>query len=215
MSITTLGQRIRTARLGTKPKWLSQGALGAKVAAITGDTGYTPSAVGQWEADKSEPSIAAVVAIATITDADIVWLLTGKELHKSGRLPRGGRVVPKITGMRAVADRTDRGGASSESVHTHFDCSEQAFAMPIFDGRNTPEYKLGDNVVIDPAESPVPDDMVLAKINGAPVFGVFTKVKGGHIEIAACNKRWGAEEIKPKRGDKIIGVMTEHARPRR
>lgn len=216
MSTKTLGQRIREAREAVRPK-LSQGELGARVARLTGEAGYSASAVGQWEIDKHEPSVAALVAIATLTGADAAYLIIGKsasQLGSSGRLPRGGRVVPKITAVQAVAERADR-GASSESVHTHFDCSDQAFAVPIADGRNATEYRPGDNVVIDPLTAPVPDDMVLARIDGAPIFGVYQRLRGGQIEIGALNKRWDPAELRPKRGDKIIGVMTEHARPRR
>lgn len=213
MSNKSLGQRIRAARNNAG---LSQAALGTAVAKLTKDAGYTASAVGQWEMDKHEPSVPALLAIAKITGADAAYLIIGKaaaELGKSGQLPRGGRIVPKVSAVQAVAG-VGGGPASGESVHTHFDCSDQAFAMPIFDGRNAPDFLVGDNVVIDPLAEPTPGDMVLARIDGRPVFGVYTRVRGGGVEIAAENSRWSPEAMQPERGDVVVGVMTEHAKPR-
>ena len=55
--------------------------------------------------------------------------------------------------------------------------------------------------------------MVLARINGDAVFGKFTRKQG--IVIDALNTDWDSLRLVESRGDRIVGVMTEHAKPRR
>lgn len=204
---------MREARQAAK---LSQGEVGQAVAlAVARPAGaFSASAVGQWESGKTEPSLGVLLAFLRLTGADpkILFGLQTSELRRPGQLPRGGRLVRKTTAMRAVSGRLEDGAA--ETVHTHFDCSDKAFAVPVFDSRNAPDYQRGDNVVIDPAEEPQPGDIVLAKCKEAPVLGVF-EMRDGCAQITALNKRWDTVRLNIKRGDRIIGVMTEHARPRR
>ena len=106
--------------------------------------------------------------------------------------------------------------AHKTSVHTYFPCSDQAFVIDVFNGRNEPEFKMGsDQLVIDPGTAPEPGDMVLVMIDSDAVFGRYARRKGGAVEIEALNNLWDAQPFKSARGDRIVGVMTEHAKPRR
>lgn len=209
---------MRAARLAVQPK-LTLGAVGKAVAIATGRPAgpYTASAVGQWEKDESEPPREAVIAFAKLTRADASWLFTGihsEQLGQSGQLPAGGRLVPKLNISRIDATNPVE-SATGDVIHSHFPCSARSFWLPVFDGRNAPEYVQGDHIVIDPAEAPIPGDMVLARVDSAPMFGAYAEREGGVIAIVALNPKWSPAELKSIRGDHILGVMTEHAKPRR
>ncbi len=215
MQKSTLGSRMRQARSSSE---LSQTAVGEALAKAVGRrTPWTAAAVGQWEGGQSEVPVSVVVPFAKLTQADLNWLMTGVVVHthksaQIGSVPSGGRLVPKMQFEQLLK----RVGANErlESLFTHFECSEEAFAFPIFDGRNEPEFRQdSDHVVIDPHVVAKPGQMVLAMVDSAPVFAVYVKTERGQFALRGLNPTWGSEEFKPKRGDKIIGVMTEHAIP--
>ena len=216
----TLGERMRAARQRAK---MSLAAVGKALAGRYGNKQgpFTAQAVQQWEKDVTEPNHATLAAFAKLVEVNTTWLLTGMAIDQLaagdgefGTSVRGGRVVPKIAVLEAIAMPLSYD--PEEHVHTHFACSEKAFAIDVFDTRNAPEF-LPDihRVVIDPAEQPRPGDMVLARIGGEPVFGKFTRKRTG-VEIEALNPDWDEpQRLIASRGDCIIGVMTEHAKPRR
>lgn len=211
MSETTLGQRLKEARLTMQPSKMSQAALGKAIAKSLKKT-FSASAVGQWELDRVEPERLAIIEFAKITGADVVYLFLGvrsDQLGWSGRLPRGGRVVHKVS----ISPKEPAIKRLNDVVHTHFPCSEKAYLLEVFDSRNAPTFARGDHIVIDPEVEPEPGDMVLAMVNAAPLFGVFSR-EGG-LKVESVDRKWGVEEIDSRRGDSILGVMTEHARPRR
>ena len=124
-------------------------------------------------------------------------------------MPREGRSVPAITLEQATKDSIDY--ASEEMIHTYYPCSDKAFIVPINDGRNEPTYKAGYRVVIDPLRKPVPGKMVLAVVNREPVFGEYAEKSGKRVVIRPLNDKWPTEILNPKKGDRIIGTMTEFA----
>ncbi len=65
-----LGQRIAALR---RHRGMSQAALAEKI-------GVSPSAVGMYEQDRREPSLAAVVTMSTALGVSVDYLLTGKPL---------------------------------------------------------------------------------------------------------------------------------------
>jgi transcriptional regulator with XRE-family HTH domain len=214
----TLGERLRAARKHAK---LTLAAIAEALAREVASKTFTPQAVQQWEKDRTEPDHATLIAFARLTGVNAHWLLTGISVDQVsgddgefGTAVRGGRVVPKISLLEAITLVPSY--KTTEYVHTHFDCSDKAFVIDVFDARNAPEY-LPDvhRVVIDPEIEPQPGDMVLARIDGAPVFGKYTRARGGIVEIHALNEDWEPRRVDVDNGDRVIGVMTEHAKPRR
>ncbi len=214
----SLGERMRAARQRAK---LSLEAVGKALALELGrKRAFTAQAVQQWEKDNTEPNHATLSAFARLTQVNTNWLLTGMAIDQLagggndefGTTVRGGRVVPKISVLEAI--EMPQSYNAEEYVHTHFACSDKAYAIDVFDTRNAPEF-IPDihRVVIDPNETPRPGDMVLARIDGAAVFGKYTRKKA--VVIEALNDDWDDLTIVPERGDRVIGVMTEHAKPRR
>lgn len=189
---------------------LTQREIGIEVAKMVGRSRpYTEAAVGQWYADKHELPVSALVAFSRLVHADLMWLQTG--IGGLGQLPREGRVVPTITMQQALKVPIDY--TSNAMVHTYFPCSDKAFIVPVNDGRNEPDYKIGYKIVIDPLRKPKPGNMVLACIAGEPVFGVYAERDDKLVVIEAINSKWRTETLNTKKGDRIIGTMTEFAGP--
>lgn len=177
---------------------------------------FTPQAAKDWEI-KSSISKEGLVQFARFVDADLLWLLVGGPERAAGgfgHTPPQGRTLPMLKLSQAIARPINY--SAERTVHSHFECSEQAFAMMIFDNRNAPKFAENeDSIVIDPALTPRPGDMVLAVVGGKGCFGRYTMRKGGVIEIEALNDHWATEVFDATAGDRIVGVMTEHASPRR
>jgi SOS-response transcriptional repressor LexA len=208
MAENTLGQRMRAA---AEKAGLTQKEIGIEIARrISRPRPYTEAAVGQWYADKHEPESKALVEFSRLVHTDLVWLQTGIG-RGLGPLPREGRIVPSISLNQAIQEPINY--ASNEMVHTYFPCSDKAFITTVCDDRNAPTYEVGHKIVIDPERKPRPGKMVLVIINRQPIFGRYTEKTGKVIVIEALNPHWPAEIFNPKRGDRTIGSLTEHAVP--
>lgn len=105
------------------------------------------------------------------------------------------------------------GWPTKPRVMTHFPCSKSAVAVLINDARNAPTYHKGDAIVVDPDVRARPGDMVVAVIDDESVLGKYAR-RGGKVRLLSLNK-WPACTLEKKRGDRIVGVVTEHAQPRR
>lgn len=128
-----------------------------------------------------------------------------------------GSIVPRYN--IAEIGRPPHLGAIVDSVKSHFPCSETAFAIVIADRDNATEFLPGDSVIIDPTIEPRPEDMVLARVRERekPVFRRLLIKSSNPLvyELKANNAGWGDFEICGDEISSIIGVMTEHAKPRR
>jgi len=133
-----------------------------------------------------------------------------------------GREVRKLSADDAVATSSERSRRKPHGVvQTHFPCSEDAFAVEIWDGRNSGEFQFGDQVIIDPRRAATPGRMVLASVGPTriPVFAKYTAATepGGRriIVLEPLNPDWERITLAAPDDGEIIGTMTEHARPAR
>ena len=69
-------------------------------------------------------------------------------------------------------------------------------------------------IVIDPELAARSADMVVAIIGDVPILGKYVQ-RGGKIQLLSLNRKWPTCTLEKKRGDRIVGVVTEQARPRR
>lgn len=190
--------------------------------------GITPQAVEQWESGNTTPKQHRLVAVARRLDVELGWLLTG--LDQDGAQPSGialapntaGRTVPRLDWDNATDKNSAVEGVSKSALFTSFPCGPLSFALKITDRSNSPEYEPGDLIVIDPDLEPVPGDMVLALLKdaGIPIFRKYREVgrtdKGKTvIELIPLNDDWTADQIIASQTGDIIGVRSEHSRPRR
>lgn len=213
-----LSDRIRYAR---KRADLSQRAVGEAL-------GITPQAVNQWERGRTEPTDQMrLYELAKLTGVSPLWLLLGVGLPEPAAAATvdvqfgvaGGRQVPVIDPADAAKDLTEAIAVATTFAAAEFPCGNKAFRFVVWNRANAPEYRIGDAVIIDPDVPPEPTDMVLAALGAEarPVFGElrFERPAAGDAVrvIQPLNGAWPGEQMSPS--DRVIGVMTEHVRPRR
>jgi SOS-response transcriptional repressor LexA len=100
-------------------------------------------------------------------------------------------------------------------ILSHYTCSASSFALEIWDASNaTGGFVPGDSVIIDPERSPVPGDMVLAVVEKQLLFRRYRK-RGATIELLPLNPDWETVIFEPTKQNRLLGVMSEHARPAR
>lgn len=210
MAKQSLGERLKFAR---EAKGLTMEALGRIV-------GVTPQAVYRWEHGTARPNTARLQSIAHALSISVNYLLTGIEspvqiVPVAGR--EGRRKVPILREEDAIERRTDRSIGSAE---THFPCSDHAYIVVVWDGSNSPRLQRGDQVVIDPTLKPEPGDIVLAAV-GSPTRPVIAKYSlsqfdGTRIPVLQhLNPDWSQHVLETPDHGYVVGVMTEHASPRR
>lgn len=210
MARQSLGERLKIAR---EAAGLTMEALGRIV-------GVTPQAVYRWEHGTARPNTARLQSIAHALSISVNFLLTGIEspvqiVPISGR--EGRRTVPILREEDAIARRMDREIGSAE---THFPCSDHAYIVVVWDGSNAPRLQRGDQVVIDPALKPEPGDIVLAAV-GSPTRPVLAKYSLAQFDgtrvpvLQHLNPDWSQHVLETPDHGYVVGVMTEHASPRR
>lgn len=204
----TFGERLATSR---KNKKLSQEALARHL-------GVSKQAVSHWEKGANFPDNQKLPVLASLLNVRVGWLLTGTEKEGTNintAIAGAGGVLlfsfkEALDIKEAKKNNTDR-----FSVPAYFDFSEKSFALKIEDLSMSPEYQIGDIVVIDPTITPEPGDHVCAKVHGLDksIFRVY-KSSGADTErytLSSLNSHW--EDIKSS--GQIIGVMVQHIKPRR
>jgi len=207
----TLGSRLRQAR---KAAGLTLEEAGRRL------DGISPQAVQQWEKDRTSPDPERLQQAADLYGANVGWLITGTSLQEGNNVVSlrpvsalGGRTVPRLT-LKDVSDGLYYSGDGTY-LQTHFPCSNRSYAVTIEDKSCADEFMPGDSVVIDPDIAPLPGDMVLAVVNGEPLFRRYKVLAKFPLKFALepLNSLWGADESADQ--SIILGVMSEHTRPRR
>lgn len=183
--------------------------------------GVTNQSVSKWVNDESIPKPERLAELARHLNTSVGYLLTGvaqPHIVQTGEVTAGsksgGRFVPVFTPEQAidVASRPDKVDRSL----TTYPCGPDAFRIYIWDNSNASRFQVGDTVVIDPSVGVTPGDMVLVAI-GNPPHPVFAKYRtnGGGVELVPLNPDWRPHNLVNETDGIIIGVMTEHAQPRR
>jgi transcriptional regulator with XRE-family HTH domain len=201
-------------------------AAGMTLEDLGGRLGISAQAVQQWEKGKTEPGITRIGIVAAILNCNVAWLVTGNGDRDQSKnltlLPQGalgGRLVARVDIVDAVAF-VDGDITPNKQHFTVFPCSEMAFQIVLNDDSNSPKYERGDVVVIDPAIKPRPGDMVLAIINteAIPIFRQYRLVKGDtspRVVLSPLNAElWDEKEIGSNDELRVLGVGTEHTKPR-
>lgn len=197
-------------------------ALSLKLKDVAPVFGKTLQAVHNWKMGKNLPSPPEYLQLADLLKVNVVWLTTGMGPREPDALrdavvivkPRG-RLVPRLTVEDVENKRFQMFPADRESVLTHFPCGPRSFEFPILDQSNSPDFMIGDTVIIDPDQLAAPGDMVLALVDGKSVFRKFIDKGGSQVELRPLNPDWGSATVALGEGSEIVGTMSEHAKPRR
>lgn len=204
----TFGVRLRRAR---KAQNMSGPALGKLL-------GVSPQTVSEWERDKYFPKTELLKPIASHVRVRVDWLLGGSDGPPEHSLnAKAGRLIPKLP-LAAIASvnlqRLTGTGMELEYVYTHFDCGERSFQFTIADSSNRPTFEPGDSVVIDPDRPIQPGDMVLAVVDGVPVFRRY-RPRGDTVELIPINSDWEPLSLTPGGNGRVLGALSEHSRQAR
>lgn len=200
----TFGKRLRRAR---KDARLTGPEL-AKRLDVSAQT------VSEWERGLYLPAADRLAAIARLVGVKVDWLLTGQDGPILGALSGTGRLVPKVAAQELPGyDPRDNRltTIAREQVLSHFPCGPHAFQITIGDNANSDTFSVGDSVIIDPDRKPVPGSMVLAVVDGAPLFRRY-RPRGSSVELVPLNADWETTTATLENGNRLLGTMTEHAR---
>lgn len=209
----TIGQRIRFAR---EAAGLNQSELSRLIR-------VTSQAVNLWEHDKKQPGRDSLMKVAQATNAPIHWLMFGgvlPEQEANGKFIDAGsrgRFIPMLTAKAAISGHLAAPGVAHYPVH--FPCGPNAYFVTLEDDSNAPDFPSGTRWAVDPDQTPIPGDMVLAAIGepSLPAFGEFrleASPNGNTTIIVPLNGKWPhiRSDAMPV---KVLGVMTEYVRRRR
>lgn len=113
-------------------------------------------------------------------------------------------------------------GGGSEYINTDIEnLGSNAFALRIKGDSNSPDFKEGEIVIIDPAIAPIPGDMVVAKNGGEEATFKKYRPRGTDengqdvFELVPLNDDYPTLRSDRDGPMRIIGTMVEHRRFRR
>lgn len=104
-------------------------------------------------------------------------------------------------------------------VCSMYPCGQKSFCIEIQDRANDPDLSPGDRCVFDPELDIVPFDFIVVAMDGGHavvsqvVFGT-----NGDVILRATNDGWPSYRFTAEEWAsrvEVLGVMTEHSRPRR
>lgn len=212
--IETLGQRIKEQRKALK---LTQVDLAKKM------KGVSHAAISQWENDTTKPNAENLFDLSVILNCEFIWLLRGSQTQKQKspvtpyspideiRLPvYDWRLLDKLN----ECDTTQLVKLTEEYIMTDFKMSKNAFGLKIKDDSMSPEFEIGDVIIIDPDVEPQAGEFVIAQYGLEFIFRKYKldndnsgEVK--HFILIPLNDDYGKlHSVNVELN--IVGTMVEH-----
>lgn len=209
-----VGDRIRKWR---KAKGLTQADLAEAI-------GVTRSAINQWE--KKAPKL---------REDHIVLLARVLGRSESTFTPFGGDTVTPGDATRhsiRVLDWEDlkhvrEGGTVLSAalkknlyVEVSKDISKKCIMLTVRDDSMEPEFRVGDQIIIDPDVAPGgsdsnPDFVVVRLKNGEEIFRRYLARRGGAYDLVAENPDWETHTVNARHPGEVLGTLVEHRKKRR
>lgn len=216
--MTTIGARLRFAREAAR---FSQVELARRI-------GIRSQTVNQWESGAKNPGRINLFKAIDILNVPPMWVIYGGALPEQDTngcfvTEINSRMVPMLSLNSVTADLVHRVDLSSidvkKKIPANFPCGDRAFAIEVPNDSNAPRYPKGTRWIMDPHESPLPGDMVVA-LYGASAQPIIGEI---HFETAATGQVTIVSPLNPKwprsRSDldalEILAVMTESIERRR
>ena len=188
--------------------------------------GLTKNAVTQWESGGTAPRAQRLAEIERFLGAP-VGALSGRSDNAAPvevtSVSRSMQRVPIISyvaaaGWTDVVDAYEPGDGHT-TIETDDPVSADAFALIVEGDSMMPEFRPGDRIVVDPAETPQPGEYVVAKLDSREQ-ATFKKYRPrGYdthgieiIELAPLNPDWPTLYIDANNPGHIIGPVVQHRR---
>jgi len=230
----TLGQRIKKAR---QIAGLSQQALAQAIGQFGDGRSVSRTAVVQWESDNIKGIEAAnLLKAAKALNVTPEWLQFGighmRPIPASlqGLLPieSSARSVPVLHDAVVSSNRDSMDFANETNSNIGIDrqlagvTGCHLFALEIQEDSMSPEFKVGDLVIIDPEITPRPGEIVVARLFDQESiilrkYRSLTKDVAGNetYELVPFNKDWPKITVNAENPAQIIGTLVEHRCKRR
>jgi transcriptional regulator with XRE-family HTH domain len=177
--------------------------------------GFSKQLISAWECGKAQMSAAQAADCAKVLKLDLNWLLLGAAPTNGGR---GGwrDAIPVYDATDATDSNITRRlaapyeGATFRLPHTY------SFGVVLTDASMAPAYNEGDVALIDPANSPVQGDLVLAELAGSPGEGTKAAVRRisfliepgkAPLILAPVSSDWPVLRINNASEARIIGCV--------
>lgn len=169
--VETLGQRIKECR---KALNLTQADLARRM------QGVSHAAISQWETDTTKPNSNNLLDLSIIFDCNLSWLLRGHpQKNQSSVTPYS--VIDDIklpiydwdSLINLNKSDTTQLVQPSEYIMTDFKIPRNAFGLKIRDDSMSPEFELGDVIIIDPNTKPQAGEFVVARYGDKFIFRKF------------------------------------------
>lgn len=213
-----IGERILEAR---KAKGLTRKAL----AELTDD--LKPSRINNWESGIRTPGPEEIKQLADALDLQPAYLmcLTDERLSKDSKATT--LLVPLLDFQQAcdalnmlqcIRDKTDANDISMIAVSTMLTTtlSEDAFALRVLDDSMSPEIRVNDVLIVDPAIFPKPGDFVAVQIKGKSdaIVCQYKKISytSHEFELLTLNDKWPNITVNESLQVEMIGKVIQNIR---
>lgn len=212
--VETIGKRIKEQRKSLK---LTQLDVARKM------NGVSHAAISQWENDITKPNAENLLDLSIILQCDFSWLLRGNPkknneissipffLLNENRLP----IYPwKFLDRLKASNITQPIDSTVEYIMTDSKISKNAFGLKINDDSNSPEFQIGDIVIIDPDVEPEAGEFVVVKYGENFIFRKFkldinASPTARNFVLIPLNDDYSILYSASVKLD-IIGTMVEH-----
>ena len=207
----SVADQIKKGRLA---KGWSQERLGEEV-------GVSRAAIAQWENPALTPKL---------KDQHILELSRALDRPPSAFQRFGGDTVtasPRkhpilLLSWDELRHLTEGGQVLKEALKKpHYlevskEISRKAIAFTIQDDSMSPEFQVGEEIIIDPDVKPVDeDDYIVVRLkSGEHLFRRY-RPRGGAYDLVAENPHWDTVSVNTRTPATILGTMVEHRKRRR
>ena len=186
----TIGERITAIR---KTLGLNQKEFADKL-------NIRQATVSTYEVGRSEPDIETMLKIAKLGFVTLDWLLTGVEstfkppLADTSQLASNvsqakGHWYPVIGKVRAGLAHVYEDEDVVGTLFIDYYKKNSCFCLVVEGDSMEPVLKPGDLVLIDPSETPLSGDTVVAVVSGRQMIKKLVKTKGG-VELHSHNTQY-------------------------
>ena len=210
-----IGKRILEAR---KAKGLTLKELGERAG------GLKQTRLTNWEQGTRTPGPEEIKLLAQVLEVSPAWLMCLSDKKELKKITTYGYTIPLLDHHQACDPKShlylihDQ-SVSSDTVFIFVsvallpELGSEAFALKMLDESMTPEFRVNDVLVIDPAVLPKPRDYVAVKISGKSEVIVCRYKKLSYtspeFELVTLNDSWPNIKMTDGFRIEIIGKVMQ------